>query len=57
MKEKFIHGLNDNDMMVEIIKGKLTKSVENKDVTSNQLLLWARKSGQKSIKKRIIKPQ
>ena len=34
-----IYGLNDSDMMVEIIR-QLTK-VENKDVTSNQELLWA----------------
>ena len=40
-KEQYIHGLNDNDMMVEIIK-KLTKSEENKDVTSNQAPQWAR---------------
>ena len=32
--ERAIYGLNDNDMMVEIIK-ELMKSEENKDVTSN----------------------
>ena len=38
LKEQFIHRLNDNDMIVEIIM-ELTKSEENKDVT---VLLWAR---------------
>ena len=41
LKEQFIHGLNDKDMMVEIIK-ELTKMEENKDVTIGQVLLWAR---------------
>ena len=35
-------GLNDNDMMVKI-KKKLVKTEENKDVTSGQTLLWARR--------------
>ena len=41
LKEQFIHKLNDNDMMVEIIKD-ITKNEENKDVTGNQVLLWPR---------------
>ena len=40
LKEQFIHNLNDNSMMVEIIS-ELTKG-ENKDVTSNQVLLLER---------------
>ena len=40
LKVQFIQSLNDNCMMVEIIS-KLTKG-ENKDVTSNQVLLWQR---------------
>ena len=35
LKEQFIHRLNDNDMMVDIIK-ELTKSEENKDVKVNK---------------------
>ena len=38
--DQFIHGLNDNSMMVEIVR-ELTKGGNNK-VTSNQVLLWAR---------------
>ena len=38
LKEQFVHRLNDNCMMVKIIK-ELTKSEEN---TSNQVYLWAR---------------
>ena len=41
LKEKFIHRPNDVGMMGEIIK-ELTKSEENKDATSNQVLVWAR---------------
>ena len=41
LNEQFIHRLNDDDMMVEIIKD-FTKSEENKDVTGNQVLPWAR---------------
>ena len=37
LKEQFIHGLNNNCMMVKIGR-ELTKG-ENKDVTSNQVLL------------------
>ena len=39
-KEQFIHGLNNKGTMVKIIS-ELTKG-KNKDVTSNQVLLWAR---------------
>ena len=39
-KEQFIHDLNDNDMMDEIIS-QLTKG-KNKNVTINQVLPWAR---------------
>ena len=40
LKEQLIHSLNNNAMMVEIIS-ELTKG-ENKNATSNQVLLWAR---------------
>ena len=39
LKQPFIQGLNDSGMMVEITR-KLTKG-QNKDATSNQILLWA----------------
>ena len=38
LQKQFMHTLIDNDMMVEIIK-EFTKSVENKYVTSNQVLI------------------
>ena len=44
LKEQFIHGLNYNDMLVGIIR-KLTKTEESKDVTSEQVLAWAKKIG------------
>ena len=44
LKEQFIYGLNDNDMIIGIIK-ELTKTEENKDDTSGQVLLWARQVG------------
>ena len=37
-KELFIIGLNDDIMIVELIK-EFTKSEESKDVTSHQILL------------------
>ena len=42
LKEQFIHGLNDNDMLVEIIR-ELTKTEEGSDVASKQVLVWAKK--------------
>ena len=42
LKEQFIHGLNDSDMSIEIIK-KLVKLEENDNVTSEQVLTWARR--------------
>ena len=41
LKEEFIHWLNENDVMVEIIK-ELTKTNENKGVTSSHVFLWAK---------------
>ena len=37
LKEKYIHRLNDNDILVEIIREN-TRSEESKDVTSEQVL-------------------
>ena len=42
LKQQFIHGLNDNDMLTEIIR-KLTKAVQSVDITSEQALGWARR--------------
>ena len=36
-----MHGLNDNDMLVEIIK-ELNKMEEGSDVTGEQVLVWAK---------------
>ena len=42
LKEQFIHGLNDNDMIMEIIE-ELTKTEIYENVTSEQILVWARR--------------
>ena len=48
LKEQFIHGLNDNDILVDIIR-KLSKREESKNVTSGQVLAWAKRvEGQKA---------
>ena len=41
LKEHFIHGLNDNSIEVKVIK-EISKTEENKDVTINEVLQWAR---------------
>ena len=40
-KEQFTHGLNDHDM-IEILK-KLTKTEKIENVTSEQILVWAKR--------------
>ena len=42
LKEQFIHGLNDNDMLAEIIR-ELTKAMESAAVTSEQVIIWAKR--------------
>ena len=42
MKEQSIHRLNDNDMLVEIIR-ELTKIEESGDVTGEQVLAWEKR--------------
>ena len=37
LKKQFIHGLNDNDMLTEIIR-EVTKAEESTDITSKQVL-------------------
>ena len=40
--EQLIHGLNDNDMLAEIIR-ELPKTEESKDVTSKQVPAWEKR--------------
>ena len=40
-KEEFIHGLNDSEMLTEIIR-ELTKSNENTVIPSEHVLTWAK---------------
>ena len=42
LKEQFIHGLNDTEMLGEIIK-ELTKICENEEITSEYVLPWAKR--------------
>ena len=42
LKEQFIHRLNDNEMLAEIIRA-LTKTVENQIMSSKQVLAWAKR--------------
>ena len=42
LKEQFIHGLNDTDMLGEII-WELTKVHENEEITSKNVLSWAKR--------------
>ena len=41
LKEQFIHGLNDNEMLAEIIR-ELTKCKENVTIPSEAILVWAK---------------
>ena len=41
LKEQFIHGLNDTQMLTEIIN-ELTKAEENAKVTSYHMLTWTK---------------
>ena len=40
LKEQFIHGLSDNDIVAEI--RELTNAKESRTVTSEQVLIWAK---------------
>ena len=42
MKEQFIYGLNDTEMLGEIIK-ELTKIYKNEEITSENVLAWAKR--------------
>ena len=42
LKEQFIHGLNDTEMLEEIIK-ELTKIHENEEITSEDVLSWVKR--------------
>ena len=47
LEEQFIHGLNDNDMLAEIIRA-ITKAKECTAVTSERVLIWAKSGSLKS---------
>ena len=53
LKEQFIHGLNDNDMLVEIIRG-LSKAEKSTAVTSEQVLVWAKRVDAQRAQSTII---
>ena len=42
LKEHFIHGLNDKNMLEEIIK-ELTATNNNDHITSGEVLVWAKR--------------
>ena len=42
LKEQFVHRLSDNDMLAEIIR-EFTKAEESADITSEQVLGWAKR--------------
>ena len=42
LKEQFMHGINDTDMLGEIIR-ELTKIQENTEITSENMLCWAKR--------------
>ena len=42
LKEQFIHGLNDKNMLEEIIK-ELTTVKSNDQITSGNVLVWAKR--------------
>ena len=42
LKEQFIHGLNGTEMLGEIIK-EITKVCENEEITSENVLSWAKR--------------
>ena len=53
LKEQFIHGLNDNEMISEITR-ELTKKEENKILTSHQVLAWAKRTEAQRAQSAII---
>ena len=42
LKEQFIHGLGDSEMLMEIIQ-ELTKCSENMMIPNEHLLIWAKR--------------
>ena len=46
-KEQFIHGLNNDEMLIEIIR-QLTKCEENVTIPSDTVLAWAKSRSSKS---------
>ena len=53
LKQQFIQGLNDNDMLAEIIR-EPTKAEESTAATSEQVLFWANRMGAQRVQPAII---
>ena len=53
LKEQFIHGLNDTDMLAEIII-EFNKIEENAGVTSEKVLYWAKRVEAKRAQSTIM---
>ena len=53
VKEQFIHRLNDNDTLAEIIR-ELINAEESTAVTSKQVLVWAKRVEVQRVQSTII---
>ena len=53
LKEQFVHGFSDNDMLAEIIR-ELTKARESADITSEQVLGWKKRVEAKRAQSAIM---
>ena len=54
IKEQFINGINDNDMITEII-WNLSAIKKTNQITSEQVLAWTRCEEAQWVKKALIK--
>ena len=53
LNEKFINGINDDDMMTEIMRG-LTAVRNTNEITSEHILCWARRVRVQRVQKAIL---
>ena len=53
LKEQFIYGINDTDMLAEIIR-ELTKIHRNTEITSENVLCWAERVEMQRIQSAIM---
>ena len=53
LMEKFIHRLNDNDMLAKLIRN-LTKAKKSTAVTSEQVLVWIKRVEAQKVQLTII---